>query len=663
MAQQPDAQHDQLLQIRQWVTEGVTLDFISTPSPIDHTNTLSVIQNADIVRSRLQQYIEFQAVIELPSNHPCPFGIQPLHVIIKPNKKPRLVIDLSRNLNDNLTYEYFRYSSVWDATELSTPNCWYGKLDLSNCFLSFPLHPSAFPHFIFRFDDKLYQFTRMPFGLSSAPRICTLLLSVVAYRLKQHLTETALIRYLDDFLFITLSRQYMSIVLTSAQQIISDFGLVVNPDKTEGPAQQLSFLGIQLDSVTQTLSCTNERIAELQQLLTDAVSLPKLKLSALASLIGKLGFAATVLPGARPFLRRMLNLKQLHEDRLHKKYGSGTSRHTAGTKQHYTSPIKTHPVQSGPQPAQAGTTLVLNTREYLYSSIHPVDYYRRSSSGIKHTRSSYTSTEKSPARLRFALQHARVYHDRGFRDDAQFWQTHLSHWNGRARWRSAYDDPFIFASDASQEGFGFYIETIPEQSQPHTSTWPTHMLVGSGYSGVYSPGHKPLHESSSQMTWCEMFAVYTALVTYCKLLSNSCVLFFIDNKTDVDILNKQATRSARLSGLLREIYTLTLQYNISIRARHRKGVDNTLADFLSRPSLHHSHNIVQTWRKTNKSLSHMLSSVSIIHSSAYVNKLVLPQWMCSSASHSEATQRKPTLLTRRLSLTFASDSTSTTRVR
>jgi hypothetical protein len=53
--------------------------------------------------------------------------------------------------------------------EASHPGCWYGKLDLSNCFLSFPLHPSVRRYFCFRFDGRLYQFTHMRLG--STPRL------------------------------------------------------------------------------------------------------------------------------------------------------------------------------------------------------------------------------------------------------------------------------------------------------------------------------------------------------------------------------------------------------------------------------------------------------------------------------------------------------------
>ena len=565
----PGADVPLLHQIERWITTGVTLDLVSVPTPEDHENTLSVRLNADLVRARLREYMAFGAVVALDSNANCPFGVQPLHVIIKLDKKPRLVIDLSRNLNSHLRYEYFSYSSVRDATELSTPDCWYGKLDLSNCFLSFPLHPTAQPHFIFRFDGQLYRFVRMPFGLASAPRVCTQLLSVVAYKLSVSGIQR-FVRYLDDFLFIAGTRESMFAILQRAQQLFSSFGLVVNTDKTEGPLQQISFLGIQLDSVAQTLSCTPARLTELHSLLAQALSEPKVRLSFLASLIGKLQFAASVLPGARPFVRRMLDLQQRHNQRVSAAHSSHPD-------------VAALPVTS----AQGGSAVSSRAR-----------------------------------RLHFALQHNSIYPDRGFRADVRFWLSHLHRWNGTAKWRSAQAAPFCMATDASLSGFGFYLESTP----PHvnTSLWHPAMRVGAGYSGVYAPAHRHLHTASGQMTWCELFAVYAALSTYRSLLRHSCVLFFVDNETDVHILNRQATRSARLAGLLREIYSISIADNISIYARHRSGVDNVLADFLSRAELHQHTDIVARWQRTNPQLADRLSHVSVVSSSDLVHHRVLP---------------------------------------
>jgi hypothetical protein len=126
------------------------------------------------------------------------------------------------------------------------------------------------------------------------------------------------------------------------------------------------------------------------------------------------------------------------------------------------------------------------------------------------------------------------------------------------------------------------------------------------------------------MTWCEMFAVYAALFVYRSLLRHCFVLFYVDNSTDVHILNRQATRSARLAGLLREIYSISLNYNISIYARHRSGQDNVLADFLSRPDLHSTTHIVRQWRSTHPSLSHLLSHVSVVCSGQFLNWRLMP---------------------------------------
>ena len=671
MAEQSGADLALLARIRSWITDGVTLDLVSAPECIHHENTFSVIQEEAAVRLRIQEYIAFGAISLLPVDHPLPFGVQPLHVIIKEGKKPRLVIDLSRNLNDDLAYEYFSYTSVQDAVNMASPHCWFSKLDLSNCFLSFPLHPSVWPHFIFRFDGQLHQFTSVPFGLASAPRICTELLSVVAFRLTAEATKRNL-RFLDDFLLIDQDEPTAAAALSAAQRIINDFGLVVNPTKTEGPAQRLAFLGILLDSRAQTLSCTPERLVELRTLLATAAAARSITLPALRSLTGKLQFAAQVLPGARPFIRRLIDL---------------CSRRTASLDRQFSRPAR-----------DAAATL---------------------------------------RRREFAAQRASIRTDSGFRADIRFWQDHLTRWDGTQRWRSAQSAPFVFASDASLTGFGFYLESTPTASvqwsspsspasaqaliTPHTASaqyaspssfasvqtsmtpstasvqwsspsspasaqvsmmpptasvqrastlsplpvqgsstlraasvqrpspssaasvqqstppttasyqWPSHLRVGSGFSGTWSQTDARLHSTSGQMTWCELFAVYAALFTYRTVLRHCCALFWLDNQSDVHVLNRQATRSPRLAGLLREIYSIAVENNISLYARHRPGVDNVLADFLSRPELHGSTDIVGAWATAHPSISSRLSVVSHVFSQQFGNERVRPSSTSSRA--------------------------------
>ena len=551
MGQQPGADVVELSRIRSWITHGVTLDLQSQPAVIEHDNTFSVRQHADVVRARIQEYIDFDALVELRSDHPCPYGVQPLHVIIKPDRKPRLVVDLSRNLNDHLTYEYFSYTTVSQAVEKATPHCWFSKLDLSNCFLSFPLHPSALPYFIFRFDSKLYQFVRMPFGLSSAPRICTLLLSVPAFAMQQWGVDRC-DRYLDDFLLTDDTEQSAQRSLHIAQHALSMFGLVVNPDKTVGPARQLAFLGILLDSVQQTMSLTPERMDEIRSLLARAASARHISLPQLQSLIGKLSFAATVLPGARPFLFRM---NQRANERIR----------CVGIRQRHRRPM--------------------------------------------------ASLSVAHRRAHFATAHAHIRVDKHMRCNLAFWRNHLARWDGRQRWRSAYSDPYTFVSDASLHGFGFYFHGAPASATATVAKWPAHLRVGSAFLGVWSASDAHLHLESAQMIWCEMFAVLAALCTYRSRLRNTSVLFRLDNLPDVYALNRQATRKARLGGLLRSIYTIAVDYNISIRAEHIPGVRNVLADYLSRTALRCPADLVAAWpAQPDYSADIPLVCVSVVHS-------------------------------------------------
>jgi hypothetical protein len=306
MRRQEGADMKMLDTIAGHITLGVSLPLVSIPPPVSYQNTPVVDEHADAVRARLADYMSIGAVNRLPDNYDIKHeSVQPLHVIIKAEKKPRVVVDLSRNLNDHLEHTYFHYSNVDSAVSLSTPHCWYGKLDLSNCFLSFPLHPSVHRYFIFRFEGALYQFVRMPFGLATAPLVCSQLLSVPSFVL----TSLGIkhVRYLDDFLLISHDRNILQQQLHTAQTAISSFGLVINGDKTEGPSQIITFLGIELDSLARTLRCPLSRITELVTLLNSARGCRHMTRRTLESLIGKLSFAAQVLPGARPFMRRMLD--------------------------------------------------------------------------------------------------------------------------------------------------------------------------------------------------------------------------------------------------------------------------------------------------------------------------------------------------------------------
>jgi hypothetical protein len=212
------------------------------------------------------------------------------------------------------------------------------------------------------------------------------------------------------------------------------------------------------------------------------------------------------------------------------------------------------------------------------------------------------------------------------------WLAHLGDWNGRELWITPFEHAVHIASDASLDGFGFHLLRLPSPEILDTTVWPSSLLLGSGFSGLYHQAHACLHETHRQIGWCELLAVYAAASTYFPYLANQCVVFRVDNQGDTHIINKQSTRSLALSGILRALYKLALTHNVRLIARHIPGEDNELADFLSRPAIH-QHDYLSRWPVvlTHPRRANMLSSVSVLSSLSFVDSESIPQCLSLSA--------------------------------
>jgi len=266
-------------------------------------------------KERLKHYDDIGALEHLSEK---PALLQPLHVVVRENKKDRLVIDLSRNLNDELSTPQFNLPHFREAVALSSPCCWYGKMDLSDCFLSFDIHPDSRRYLAFELDGKFYRWKRLPFGLSSSPYWCEEFLGVIDFALRAQLPKHVRhLRYVDDYLFISDSRAGITEAFAIARRVLAAHGLRVNEAKTEGPLQRIIFLGLGLDSTLQESWVPEDKLGECRNLLKK--SLKQIQVDGrllvrkdVQSLVGKLSFISAVLPGARPFFRALIT----HSSRL-----------------------------------------------------------------------------------------------------------------------------------------------------------------------------------------------------------------------------------------------------------------------------------------------------------------------------------------------------------
>jgi hypothetical protein len=77
------------------------------------------------------------------------------------------------------------------------------------------------------------------------------------------------------------------------------------------------------------------------------------------------------------------------------------------------------------------------------------------------------------------------------------------------------------------------------------------------------------------------FKAFSSCSGYIQL-ENKKLMFNIDNKAVVTILNKKSSKSPRVMNLVRKLVLITLKYNIWLKAQHISGSLNKIADSLSR---------------------------------------------------------------------------------
>ena len=89
----------------------------------------------------------------------------------------RMILNLSK-LNEFVEYHQFKMDTLDSAMKLIDTDCYMASVDLLYAYHSVPIHVEYQKYLKFVWTGKLYQFTALPNGLSSGPRIFTKLLKV-----------------------------------------------------------------------------------------------------------------------------------------------------------------------------------------------------------------------------------------------------------------------------------------------------------------------------------------------------------------------------------------------------------------------------------------------------------------------------------------------------
>jgi hypothetical protein len=101
--------------------------------------------------------------------------------------------------------------------------------------------------------------------------------------------------------------------------LAKQIGLPIKAEKTVYPTTKLTFLGLELDTLSYQIRLPQDKLDQLKSEIQKFTTKKSATLRELQSLIGMLNFACNVVPPGRTFLRRLINLtiglKQPHHHR------------------------------------------------------------------------------------------------------------------------------------------------------------------------------------------------------------------------------------------------------------------------------------------------------------------------------------------------------------
>ena len=106
------------------------------------------------------------------------------YTVIKKDGSARVILNL-KELNDFIVCAHFKMDTIKNVLHLLFPNCFFMTVDLKLVYHSVPVRPEHRKWLRFIWDSDHYQFTSLPQGLSSAPRLFTELLKPALTHLRK----------------------------------------------------------------------------------------------------------------------------------------------------------------------------------------------------------------------------------------------------------------------------------------------------------------------------------------------------------------------------------------------------------------------------------------------------------------------------------------------
>ena len=116
--------------------------------------------------------------------------------------------------------------SLKSACDLISKDCFMASIDLRKAYYSLPIHRASRPFLRFEWNSQLYQYTSLPNGLSSGPRVFTRVMKTLFAVLRERGCDCVF--YLDDSFFVSQSWESCSTQIQIALELLTKAGFFIH---------------------------------------------------------------------------------------------------------------------------------------------------------------------------------------------------------------------------------------------------------------------------------------------------------------------------------------------------------------------------------------------------------------------------------------------------
>ena len=176
----------------------------------------------------------------------------PMVPILKDDGTVRIFGDYKVTANQAVIVDPHPIPRIQDIFARMSGGTLYTKLDLSHAYLQLQLDESARDYLVINTHKGLYEYTRLPFGVSSAPAIfqCTM------ENILQGIDHTVV--YIDDILITGQSEEEHLRVLNEVLQRLENAGMRLKRSKCIFLAESVEYLGYKISQ--EGLRPTKEKV-------------------------------------------------------------------------------------------------------------------------------------------------------------------------------------------------------------------------------------------------------------------------------------------------------------------------------------------------------------------------------------------------------------------